>query len=191
MPAAKADGHRASRTFCQDMKNALLLFTTLLLGSCMSVPENPDAELAMSPGTAIEATTSQGTMQISYVDQYTRRYIWDGYDKTFRHQTRQERWYGSLGMYRPTGDGTMHAVLEEGQQHFSNYTEARSWITKQERFTDCVWTRDGLLVGWKQQGRPEDGFLALHVGVWQIFIDGKKPSLPAASPSKIRRIANP
>jgi hypothetical protein len=35
---------------------------------------------------------------------------------------------------------------------------------------DCVWTRDGLVVGWKQEGRPEDGFLALQVGVWQIFI---------------------
>jgi hypothetical protein len=173
------------------MKNIFHLLMALLLCSCASVPDNPNAELVMGPGSVIEATTSQGTMQISHVDRYTRRYIWDGYDKTFRHQTRQERWYGSLGMYRPTGDGTMHAVLEEGQQHFSNYSEARSFITKQERFTDCVWTRDGLLVGWKQQGRLEDGFLALHVAVWQIFIDGKKPNLPGASPSKIRRIANP
>lgn len=173
------------------MNHILHLLIALLICSCASVSDNPNAELAMGPGSVIEATTSQGTMQISYVDQYTRRYIWDGYDKTFRHQTRQKRWYGSLGMYRPTGDGTMHAVLEEGQQHFSNDTEARSWITKQERFMDCVWTRDGLLVGWKQQRRPEDGFLALQVDVWQIFIGNKKPSLPGASPSKIRRTAKP
>jgi hypothetical protein len=84
----------------------------------------------------------------------------------------------------------MHAVLEEGQQHFSNYTEAKNWITEQQRFTDCVWTRDGLVVGWKQEGRQKDGFLALQVDVWQILIGGKKPSLPGASPSQIRRTTN-
>jgi hypothetical protein len=173
------------------VNHILHLLIAALICSCASVPDNPNAELAMGPGSVIEATTSQGTIQISYVDQYTRRYIWDGYDKAFRHQTRQKRWYGSLGMYRPTGNGKMHAVLEEGQQHFSNYTEARSWITEQERFMDCVWTRDGLVVGWKQEGRPEDGFLALQVGVWQIFIGNKKPSLHGASPSKIRRTAKP
>jgi hypothetical protein len=173
------------------MKNYLYLLSTLFLFSCATVPDNPNAELVMTSGTVIEATTSQGTMQISYVDRLTRRYVWDGYDKTFRHQARQKRWYGSLGMYRPGGDGTMHAVLEEGQQHFSNYAEAKDWIAKQERFTDYVWTRDGLVVGWKQQGRPADGFLALHVDVWQVFIDGKKPTLLGASPSKIRRTATP
>jgi len=173
------------------MNHILHLLIALLLCSCAFVPDNPNAELVMEPRSVIEATTSQGTMQISYVDRYTRRYIWDGYDKTFSHQTRQKRWYGSLGMYRPTGDRTMHAVLEEGQQHFSNYTEAKNWITEQQRFTDCVWTRDGLVVGWKQEGRQKDGFLALQVDVWQILIGGKKPSLPGASPSKIRRTVNP
>jgi hypothetical protein len=173
------------------MKNYLYLLSTLFLFSCATVPDNPNAELVMTPGSVIEATTSQGTMQIAYVDRLTRRYVWDGYDKTFRHQARQKRWYGSLGMYRPGGDGTMHAVLEEGQQHFSSYAEAKGWIAKQERVADYVWTRDGLVIGWKQQGRPADGFLALHVDVWQVFIDGKKPSLPGASPSKIRRTATP
>lgn len=168
------------------MKIALALVTAVLLSSCASVPDNPNAELVMTPGTTIVASTSQGTIHISYVDRYTRRYVWDGYDKTFRHQTRQERWNGSLGMYRPQGDGTMHVVMEEGQQHFSSVGEARNWLAKEERFTDYVWTRDGLAVGWKQQARPGDGYLALHVDVWQILVDGKKPNLPGATPQRVR-----
>lgn len=168
------------------MKDAFLLLTLLLLGSCASAPKNPNPELVMTPGTTVEADTAQGVMQISYVDQYTRRYVWDRHDRTFRHQPRQKRWHGSLGMYRPHGDGTMHAVLEEGQQHFSSLKEARDWLAGKEKFMDHVWTQDGLVVGWKQQGRPEDGFLALHVAVWQIFVNGAKPNLPGASPSRIR-----
>lgn len=168
------------------MKNALLLIAAILFSSCKSVPENQNVELAMSPGMVIEARTTEGTMRIEYVDSYTRRYRWDSYDKKFRHQPRQKRWHGSLGMYRPEGDGSMHAVLEEGQQHFSSLVEAQNWLTEKKRFMDYVWTKDGLLVGWKQQGRPQDGFLALHVEVWQILIDGKKPALSGASSSKIR-----
>ena len=85
----------------------------------------------------------------------------------------------------------MHAVLEEGQQHFSSLGEARNWLTKKEQLMDYVSTRDGIVVGWRQQGRPGDGFLALSVEVWQILIDGRKPMWPGASPSKIRFNTSP
>ncbi len=85
----------------------------------------------------------------------------------------------------------MHAVLEEGQQHFSSVNEAQRWLAKREKFMDYVSTRDGLVVGWKQQARPGDGYLALSVEVWQILIDGRKPKWPDASPSKIRVITSP
>ncbi len=115
-----------------------------------------------------------------------QRYLWDGYDKKFCHQPRQKRWYGSPGMYRPQGDGSIHAVVEEGQQHFSSMDEARDCLAKQEKFIDYVSTRDGLIVGWEQQARPGDGYLALSVEVWQILINGRKPKWPTAAPSKIR-----
>jgi hypothetical protein len=108
-----------------------------------------------------------------------------------RHQTRQKRWDGSLGMYRPQGDGSLHAVLEEGQQHFSSVKAARDWFTKQKQGMDYVATSDGLIVGWNQQARPGDGYLALRVEVWQILIDGEKPRWTQASPSKIRVSAPP
>lgn len=76
------------------MKNAIQLYVVLLLSACASVHDNPNAELVMKPGETIQAHTSQGTMRILYVDRYTRRYVWKGHDKTFRLQTRQERWDG-------------------------------------------------------------------------------------------------
>ena len=169
------------------MKIIATLFLAPLFCTCATVHDNPNAELVMTPGSVIKATTSQGTMQIYYVDRFKRRYVWDDQDKTFRHRARQKRWNGSLGMYRPQGDRTMHAVLEEGQQSFANYSEAEKWLTKQQRFTEHIWTSDGLVVGWKQQKINSRGFMALHVGVWQILIDGKIPELSGASPSQIKK----
>jgi hypothetical protein len=80
----------------------------------------------------------------------------------------------------------MHAVLEEGQQHFSSMDEARDWLAKKDALMDYVWTQDGLVVGWEQKSRPGDGYLALNVEVWQIMINGEKPDLPGASPENIR-----
>lgn len=148
--------------------------------------DNPKAELVMQPGMSITAKNSQGTMQIDYIDKYTRRYTWDGNVKTFRHQPRMKRWLGSLGMYYPQGDGSMHAVLEEGQMRFASLDDAYTWLKKSERFIDLVWTEDGLVVGLKMQVRPDDGCLALNVQVWQILVGGQKPRLIGAEPESIQ-----
>lgn len=168
------------------MKRTLAIVSLAFLAGCAFAPDNPDSELVMAPGMVIEAINKQGTLRIEYVGKYTRRYSWDGHVKTFRYMPRQDRWYGSLGMYRPYGDGSMHAVLEEGQQHFSSAREAYAWLAKEERFMEYVWTNDGVAVGWKQQARPKDGTLALTVEVWQIFVNGKRVVLKGSSPSKIR-----
>ncbi|MGJ8695475.1 MAG: hypothetical protein ACSHYF_04105 [Verrucomicrobiaceae bacterium] len=168
------------------MRGLFPVLVAVLMGSCARGPDGGDAELVMWPGMEIEATTSQGTMRVLSVDRMRRRYVWEGYDKTFRHQERRTRWDGSLGMYRPQGDGSMHAVLEEGQQHFGSMEEARGWLAKKGRFMDYVWTEDGLVVGWKEQGRPGDGFVALHVEVWQILVKGEKPEMRGAAPGRIR-----
>ncbi len=151
-----------------------LLFAALINTGCTTF-NRVDSELVMTPGMFIEATTTQGVMRISYVDKYVREYTWDGHTKVFGHMARKERWYGSLGMYRPYGDGTMHVVLEEGQQHFDSLSAAHEWLNKKSQWTEYVWTSDGLVVGWKEQKRPKDGFIALRVDVWQIYVDGKKP----------------
>ena len=97
-----------------------------------------------------------------------------------------KRWLGSHGMYCPQGDGSMHAVLEEGHMPFASLREAYAWLEKSERFMDLVWTEDGLVVGWKMQVRPDDGCLALNVQVWQILVGGQKPRLKDAATESIQ-----
>ena len=167
---------------------SLLGLCGVVLTACGSavVNDNPESELVMQPGMSITATNIQGTMRIDYIDKYTRRYAWDGNVKIFRHQPRMKRWLGSLGMYRPQGDGSMHAVLEEGQMRFTSLGDAYTWLKKSERFMDFVWTEDGLVVGWKKQASPDDDHLALSVQVWQLFVRGKKPALKGAEAAKIK-----
>ena len=157
-----------------------------LLTGCVSVSDHSGLELVMKPGETIEVSTSQGEFQISYEAPLTRGYAWDDQKKKFRHQPRTKRWNGSLGMYRAYGDSSIHAVLEEGQQHFPSVVEAQKWLTRQGRFMDYVWTQDGLVAGWSLKEITDGGNMALHVSVWQILVNGEKPSLPDASPSKIR-----
>ena len=164
-----------------------MVCVALLISCCTQVVnDNPKSELVMQPGMSITATNSQGTMRIDYIDKYTRRYTWDGNVKTFRHQPRMKHWLGSLGMYCPQGDGSMHAVLEEGQMPFASLGEAYAWLEKSERFMDFVWSEDGLVIGWKKQARPDDGYLALNVQVWQILVGGQKPRLIGAEPESIQ-----
>lgn len=145
----------------------------------------------MTPGMEIDARTKEGAIKIQHVDKFTRRYLWDGHVKEFTHQPRAKRWLGSLGMYRPYGDGSMHAVLEEGQQHFESIADAHVWLAKREKFMDYAWNSDGLVVGWKQQSRPEDGYLALKVEVWQVLIRGAKAALRNGASNQALRVSSP
>lgn len=144
----------------------------------------------MTPGMQIEVKTKAGELKIRHVDTFTREYTWDGQTKRFTHQPRKKRWLGSLGMYRPTGDRSMHAVLEEGQQHFESVGEAHSWIEKQKRHMDYAWNSDGLLVGWDEQKRPGDGYIALSVEVWQLYIRGVKARLKAGGSTNQLRVSH-
>lgn len=69
----------------------------------------------------------------------------------------------------------------EGQQHFDTVAEAMSWIEEQQ-WQPLVWTNSGLVVGWgKTPARKQ-----LNVDVWQVYVDGKKPTtLPGADDTAI------
>ena len=155
----------------------VIILTGLCALFCCSCRD--ESELVMPPGSIIEATNRQGTMRIDALDKYTRRYTWKGKSKTFRLYARSERWYGSKGAYRPTGDRDMHAVLGEGQQHFSSIEEVYPWLMAQSYNGrhEVVYTSDGLVVVWQEQRHPTvPNYSALSVDVWQIYINGEKPS---------------
>lgn len=146
----------------------------LLVCSC-TAPRVDSHETVMSPGMTITGTRSGRAMNIRALDACRREYSWAGMTKVFQLQGRQQRWYGSRGIYRPYGDHDMHAVLEEGQQHFDSLEGAMAWLRRQGRWLDLQWSANGLVLGWKEQRRPEDGFPALSVEVWQLYIQGRKP----------------
>jgi hypothetical protein len=140
----------------------------------------------MTPGMVIEAKTHFGDIKIEANNKLTRTYSWNSVQKQFSLGARWQRWHGSKGIIRPSGDKDMHAVLEEGQQHFYSVEEALAWLAWQMERMKWVYTSDGLVVGWYEAKDKKSRDTALLVEVWQIYIQGKKPeSLPGATDDKI------
>jgi hypothetical protein len=138
----------------------------------------PKTEFAMRPGMRVEATNKVGTMIVTAVDTYTRSYTWEGATRSDELSPRQDRWYGSLGIFGVgAGDhwkehnGITRGVLEEGQHHFKTVREALAWL-EARAYMDYVYRDDGLVVGWSKT-LPRN---QLNVEVWQLMIDGKKPT---------------
>jgi hypothetical protein len=92
-------------------------------------------EVVMSPGMKITATTNVGTITVTAGKGLKRSYTWEGAMRSVEMWPREERWYGSLGLYFPgPGDhwqnhkGITRGVVEEGQQRFETTDEARKWL---------------------------------------------------------------
>jgi hypothetical protein len=150
----------------------------------------------MVEGMSISFTNSHGPMTVTAGEGFERRYTWAGGTRTVMMIPRRKRWYGCLGMYNPgayiTGklkpwkehDGIKRYVVEEGQRHFTNTTDALRWIRQGSGAPDnldYVYNDTGLVVGMDKQPRSleerrkTDFPGTLEVDVWQIYIDGKKP----------------
>jgi hypothetical protein len=148
-------------------------------------------EFAMLPRETIIATTSVGTIEIRADDWLKRSYTWEGATRSVKMWPRDERWYGSLGIYYPgpghhwkEHHGITRGVVEEGQHDFDSVEAAMAWIAKPEQqWMPYVYRNDGLMVGWSKNPEREQ----LSVDVWQILINSKKPtSLPGANDAAVR-----
>ena len=154
-----------------------------------SMPNSQHTEVVMTPGMKITATTSAGIITITAREDFVRSYTWEGATRSVEMEPREERWYGSLGLYYAgPGDhwdvhnGITRGVLEEGQQHFKTLQEAIHWLHSNVD-KSCVFKDDGLVVGWsKNPGRKQ-----LNVDVWQLYVQGKRPTrLPGSQNARIR-----
>ncbi|MBZ0188395.1 MAG: hypothetical protein K8F91_19260 [Candidatus Obscuribacterales bacterium] len=144
----------------------------------------------MTPGMQITAWTSNGPITVTAVDDLRRIYCWDGASRSVELIPRELRWNGSLGIYFPgpgnhwsEHNGIARCVVEEGQQHFSSQDEALKWLQKMcKRKMPIVYTGDGLVVRWtKILPRKQ-----LSVDVFQLYVNGKKPSaLPGSTDDSI------
>ena len=147
----------------------------------------------MVEGMRIAFTNSHGDITVTAGKGFERLYTWAGDTRTVTMIPRQKRWYGSLGMYNPGAyiagevepwkehDGIKRFVVEEGQRHFTNTSEALEWIHRRGSSLDYIYNDSGLVVGMDKQPpsleeRRKDDFPGtLHVDVWQVYINGKKP----------------
>jgi uncharacterized protein len=145
-------------------------------------------EVVMSPGMKITATTSVGTIAVTAADELTRAYTWDGGTRAVEMEPQKSRYFGSLGLFFTGADvhwrehhGIARCSTEEGQQDFKTVEEVMKWIKEPERMSP-VYRDDGLMVGWYKD-LPRK---MLRVHVWQILINGKKPTrLPGSQNDKI------
>jgi hypothetical protein len=131
----------------------------------------------MAPGMKITATTLEGTITITAVDELTRSYTWEGATRSVEMWPREERWNGSKRLYFPGAgnhwkehNGITRGVVEEGQQHFKTTEDALKWL-REHQYPSLIYRHDGLAVGWdKTLPRKQ-----LNVEVWQVYVNGKKP----------------
>jgi ankyrin repeat protein len=178
------------------MKAAVLFLSSLaLLPVALADDAKPrggrlpaTCEVVMSPGMKITATTSVGTIAVTAADELTRSYTWDGGTRSVEMEPQKSRYFGSLGLFFEGVDvhwrehhGIARCSTEEGQQDFKTVEEVMKWINEPERMRP-VYRDDGLMVGWYKD-LPRK---MLRVHVWQILINGKKPTrLPGSQNDKI------
>jgi len=153
----------------------------------------PENEIVMTSGMKITATTPEGTITITAGEGLKRSYTWEGATRSVCMDPRYERWFGSFGLYYPgPGDhweehnGITRAVTEEGQQHFDSTEAALEWI-ESRTWVEDVYRDDGLVVGWNKTLPRRQ----LNVDVWQIYINGEKPSKLGGSQNDAIVVENP
>ena len=177
------------------MKTAVLFLSSLaLLPVALADDAKPrggrlpaTCEVVMSPGMKITATTSEGTIAVTAADELTRpipgtaglvRSRWNPKNPGISAVS-----VCSLRVRSCTGVNITASPCstEEGQQDFKTVEEVMKWIKEPERMSP-VYRDDGLMVGWYKD-LPRK---MLDVHVWQILINGKKPTrLPGSQNDKI------
>ena len=166
------------------IKSTLLIGLLLFSTSCASQTGDIHREIVMSDGMKIIATNGVGTITIHATKGFERCFTWEGDTRCLEMKPREERWYGSYGIYFP-GSGNhwkehnrvTRGMAEEGQQHFDSMEAAIKWIHDgSNKLFNLVYTDEGLVVGWLKAIKPTSGpGSAIDVCIWQIYVNGKKP----------------
>jgi hypothetical protein len=184
----------------QNRLTVIIIVVLLFSGACTArhslsnIPDVPkENEIVMTEGMKITATNSWGTMTITAGKGLERSYTWEGATRSVIMIPRKERWYGSLGIYSPGADnwkehnGITRGVLDEGQLHYDSVDRAMKFFKHPFRANVTVYNDNGLVITCSNAINPYGGPTnTLFVEVWQIYINGKKPTrLPGSQNDKI------
>jgi len=148
----------------------------------------PSTEFVLAKGMKIAATTANGTVVITAGEGTERTFSGDGWSKKRVLIARRTRWYDSLGLYDPADSSSPHGrvLVDEGRQFFGSESEALRYLSVESAYFKLVFSSNGLVVGYRVVTIP-GGEPTRSVDVWQIYINGKKPSsLGGADDSAIR-----
>lgn len=157
---------------------ALACAMAAALAACGGPPGK--AEIVLCPGSSVTVMGEASSLTVRATSLTTRVYQVEDFDFATDLIPRWERWNGNLGIYRPSGSGDTHTVLEEGQQFFSNEDELYDWVEWAKRWGgELHYTSDGLLLRWatSYRGAQEAGpKRSLSVDVVQLMLRGHKPA---------------
>ena len=163
-----------------------------------------NCEKVLSQGMKIHTRTASGHFTIVADNEIQRSYLWDKCRITLTPEQRTARWYGSLGMYSGAevspeppwpnlffvGYSSCKDIvmvdIEEERQEFASQDEALQWIKNHKASNaergpgpaafEFAYTHDGLAVEWGFDDTGRGAKDRLRVGVWQLFVNGNKPS---------------
>ncbi len=160
-------------------------------------PSAQTNEVVMCPGGAIAVDIGRSSFSIKSTGLTAREVETSRYKIDIALIPRNERWYGSFGLYNAdAGDSHTHVVMEEGFQHFSSIDELQYWIDYERRQVPLEYTSDGLVVEGRYQIRPsgvsEGPESAMSISVWRLLINGERPvGLAGAHDERFRVISLP
>lgn len=176
--------------------SAAILFACVIVcvfAACGGPPGK--AEIVLCPGSSVTVIGESGSLTVRATSLTTRVYQVEDFDFAVDLIPRWQRWNGNLGLYRPSGSGDTHTVLEEGQQFFSNEDDLYEWVEWAKRWGgELHYTADGLLIRWaaRHRGPAEPGpRRSLSVDVVQLMIQGKKPQSLGGADDASFTIRNP
>jgi hypothetical protein len=154
----------------------------------------PGASPAIPPMMHITVQTPKGSLGITSGHGLLRTYDWDGVTRSLElyppdngdHSFHSRR-YSAQRARIPAYDWVNHKGITRGEAwesrtNFRSMHEANSWLEGQrDEALPCVWTHDGLVVGWS----TNCDWKSLTILVHQVLINGKKPtSLNGSDDSK-------
>jgi len=159
------------------MRFLLTLLACALLTACGTRRAlYPFTETVLTEGTTLTARTPSGLITISAGKGTSRTYGGDGWIAEKQLIARPVRWYGSLGLYDPAASATPYGrvLAEEGKLFFETETEALRYFYVGSTFMQPVFTRDGLVVGYRISLIP-GGEPVRSIQLWQVYIKSHKP----------------
>jgi hypothetical protein len=147
------------------------------------VPSGTSAVL--SPMTCLEVETPKGRLSITTGHGLLRRYTWDGVSRSLelippnkQDNSFHTRHYSANRERVASYDWQIHNGITRGEAwetriNFKSVRDADVWLEgQQDEALPCVWTHDGLVVGWSTEVDSQ----ALTIMVYQVLVNGQKPS---------------